>query len=153
MRRFIIILSYTTFASSRSSAENGTDQARRDRALARVYTGVIHPTPPHSPSPHDPTQIQFAGTPLPRSSPQSQSRSPGSSRLHRPPSSVRSKSTSPSGPYSSSVDTPTVTQYPSAAQDGPVLTSHPRNTHTQPPKPTSTSPHTLTAPIDVNSSA
>jgi len=59
-----------------------------------------------------------------------------SRRAHRPPSSVRSKSTSPSGPYSSSVDTPTVTQYPSAAQDGRhplVLTSHPRNTHTQPP--------------------
>jgi len=64
-----------TFASSRSSAENGTDQAWRARALARVYTGIIQPTPPHAPSPHDRTQVQSAGTPLPRGSSQSQSQS------------------------------------------------------------------------------
>ena len=73
-----------------------------------------------TPSSDDPTQVQSAGTPLTRSSSQSQSQSQGSSRLHRPPSSVRSTSTSPSGPPSSSVDTPTVIQYPSTAPDRPT---------------------------------
>jgi len=76
-------------------------------------------------------------------------------RLHRPPSSVRSKSTSPSGPSSSSVDTPTVTQYqvPLRTARHPLATSHPRNTHTQPSKLTSTPLHTHTSSIDVSCSA
>jgi len=97
---------------------SGSGKAWRDSA--RLYTGIVQPTPPHAPSLHDPTQVQSAGTPLQRTSSQSQSQSQGDSRPHRPPSSVRSMSTSPSGPSSPSVDTPTVTQYPSAAPDRPT---------------------------------
>jgi len=39
-----ILLSYMTFASSRSSVENGTGQARRVSTPARVYTRFVQPT-------------------------------------------------------------------------------------------------------------
>jgi hypothetical protein len=104
-------LSYLTrgSVSSRSSAENGAGLARRESAPVGVYTGVVHPTPPHAPSSYGPTQV----TPFPRSSSQPQSQD--SSKHDRLPSSTRSKSTSPSGPSSSSIDAPTITQYPRAA--------------------------------------
>ena len=71
-----------------------------------------------------------------------------SSKHDRPLSSVRSKSSSPSGPSSSSVDGPTMTQSTSAAPDhlAPApSTNHLRSVYTQPYKSTSTSLHIHTA--------
>ena len=111
-------------ASSRSSADNGTGQGWRESAPVGVYTGTVHPTPPHAPLSHDPIQVQSAGTQFPSGSSQA------SSRHDRPPSSVRSKSISPSGPSGSSVDAPTIIQYPSAAPDSRT----PPRSHQSPPQ-------------------
>ena len=56
----------------------------------------------------------------------SSSQAQGSSKHDRPPSCVRSNSISPSGPYSSGVDAPTMTQSTAAAPTRPTSTpSHP----------------------------
>lgn len=105
-------LSYLRQSSASSrAADNGTGQGRRESAPVSVYTGIVHPTSPHAPSSHDPTQVESTGIQLPRSS------SRGSSKHDHPPSSVHFRSTSPSRPSSSSVDTPTISQSPSAAPD------------------------------------
>jgi hypothetical protein len=101
-----IVLSYTMFSELTIAAENGTGQARQEGAPVGLYTGITHPTSPHAPSSHCPTQVQSAGTPLPTSSLQS----PDTLKDDHPPSSVRSKSTLPSGLPSSGVGAPTLTQ-------------------------------------------
>jgi hypothetical protein len=68
-------------ASSRSSAENGTRQAQRESIPVGVYTGIVHPTLPHAPSSHGPTQAQCAGT-----SPQGAHRT---WQLQAPPTSIK----------------------------------------------------------------
>ena len=106
-------------ASSRMSADLSTGQGRRDSAPVGVYTGVLHPT-----SPYTPTQVDSASTQLPSSS------SRDSANHDRPPSSVRSKSTLPSGPSNSSIDAPTMTQPTSTAPDQ----STPASSHQSPPQ-------------------
>jgi len=132
-------------AGSRSSAENGTAEARPDSAPVSAYAGIVHPTPPHAPLSLEPTQVQSAGTPFPRSSSHSQSQD--SSRHHPPPSSVRSKSTLPSGLSSSSVDAPTIT---SAAPDRPTSArshqSPPNRPHTTLQVNVNLSPHSHSSP-------
>ena len=71
-----------------------------------VYMDILHPTSPHAPSSHGPTQVDSANTQLPSSL------SRYSFKHDRPPSSVRSKPISPSGLSSSSVDAPIMTQSP-----------------------------------------
>jgi len=117
----------------------------RTSAAGQSSCGRLHRDCTPAPSSHDPTQVQSAGTRLPRSSSQSQD----SARHDHPSSGVRSVSTSPSGPFSSSLDAPTIAQYPSAAPDRPTSTrSHqsPPELHTQPSKLTSTSLHSHTCP-------
>ena len=124
-------------ASSRSSAES--DIARG------IHPGIVHPIPPHAPLWLEPTQVQPVGTPFPRSS--SHSQSTDGSRHHPPPSSIRSKSTLPSGPSSSSVDAPTIT---SAAQDRPTSAryqqSPPNRPHTTLQVNVNLSPHSHSSP-------
>lgn len=101
-------LSYLRRSSASAQISPGiiTGQGGRESAPAGVYTGILHPTSPHAPSSHDPTQVNSANTQLPSSL------SRYSFKHDRPPSSVRSKPISSSGPSSSSVDAPTMTQCP-----------------------------------------
>jgi hypothetical protein len=103
-----------------------------------VYTGIMHPTPPHAPSSHDATQVESAGTQLPPYP------SRDSFRHDRPPSGVRSKSTPPSRPSSSSVDVPAITHYPTPAPDR--STSGPSHQSPPPQSP----PQRLYATLQVN---
>lgn len=143
-------------ASSRASADNSTDQGRRESAASGVHTRIVHSTPPHALSSYDPTQVESTATQLAERSPRE------SSTHNHPPSSTHSGSMSPNRPSSSSVDVPTITQSPSAVPDrspsGLFRQSPPQRPHStlqvnvnfpsqsHPSTPTSTSPPSAAPP-------
>ena len=130
-------------ASSQTSPDIITGQGRRESAPVSVYTGILHPTSPHTPSTHGPTQVDSASTHRPNSS-------RDSAKHNRAPSSVHSESISPSGLSSSSVDAPTMTQSATAAPNHSIsVPSHPsppQRIHTSLQVDVNLPPHSHTFP-------